>query len=354
MKPQVEKLRAAMKEKGIDAFFSSEPLIRRYLSGFTGSTGYAVVSADKLEFATDFRYFEQVGLECPDYTLVKLNKDHTIVDYIRESGYRCIAVEETFMTLQTYQMIRQALPEVEIVYGFDLVNAIRMIKFPHELELYEKSTQITNAIIKEFFEFVRPGLTEIELNDFILAAVRRHGADNCFFDPITLTGPNSSMCHGKPSDRILQAGDFLLLDMGVNYKGYASDVSRTVVVGKASERQKEIYQIVLEAHYAAAKGIRIGMSALEADKIARDYITKAGYGECFSHALGHGFHDGLVLRDNPAVSSTILQENMVFTIEPGIYIPGFGGVRIEDDYVLTKDGCRSFCTYPKELQELPV
>ena len=353
MKEQLIKLRQVLKEERIDAFLSSEPLIRRYLSGFTGTAGYAVVSQDRLDFCTDFRYFEQMQLECPDYELVKLSKDYTLVDYLRDQGFRRVAVEETFITLQLCDQIRRALPDVELVYGFQMVNSIRMIKFADEIQLHKESCEITNRIVEEFFQYVRPGMTEIQLNEFILAAVRRHGADNCFFDPITLTGPNTSLNHGKPSNRQVQVGDFILLDMGVNYKGYASDVTRTAVMGPASDKQKEIYNLVLSAHKTAAAGIRAGMTCFEADKLARDVIEAAGYGQNFGHALGHGFHDGLVLRNNDECAKMTMKENMVFTIEPGVYLPGWGGVRIEDDYVLTADGCRSFCTYTKELQELP-
>lgn len=349
---RIEKLRDELKKRNIDAFISSEPLIRRYLSGFTGSTGYAVISQEDMAFATDFRYFEQAALECPDFNLVKLSKDYTIFDYLREKQFKHIAIEETFMTVDIYHSLTKLLPDVHIAYGLDLINEIRRIKSADEIELHRESCEITNKIISDFFEFAEPGISEIELNDFVLDKVRKYGADNCFFEPITLTGPRTSLCHGKPTERKLQSGDFLLIDMGVNYKGHASDVTRTAVIGKASGKQKEIYNIVLEAHMASLEQIKTGMTAFEADRIARDIISKAGYGEYFNHALGHGFNDGLILRDNHAVSDTVLQENMVFTIEPGIYIPGLGGVRIEDDVVLTKDGCRSLCTYPKELLEL--
>jgi len=308
MTVRIEKLRNELKKRNIDAFVSSEPLIRRYLSGFTGSTGYVVISEKDMDFATDFRYFEQVALECPGFNLVKLSKDYTIFDYLRDKQFKCIAIEETFMTVDVYHNITRLLPDLKIVYGLEMINQIRMIKSEDEIELHRKSCQITNKIIADFFEFARPGLSETELNNFVLNKVREYGADSCYFDPITLTGPRTSLCHGKPTERKLQTGDFLLIDMGVNYKGYASDVTRTIVIGKANEKQKEIYNIVLEAHMASLEQIEIGMTAFEADKIARDVIRKAGYGEYFQHALGHGFNDGLVLRDNHDVSNTVLHD----------------------------------------------
>lgn len=354
MKQQLVTLRRKLKEEQIDAFVSMMPLVRRYLCGFTGTNGYAVVSEGRLDFLTDFRYLEQSAKECPDFNIVEISKDYHLWDYLREHGLKRIALEEQTMTVDVYEQLRANVPGFEPVYGFELVNAIRQIKTPEEITLHRKSCEMTNAIIAEFFDYVRPGMTEKELNAFILDQVVKHGADNCFFDPITLTGPNSSLCHGKPTDRSVEEGDFILLDMGVNLNGYASDVTRTAVLGKANEKQKEIYSVVLEAHRKAAAEIHVGMTAFEADKIARDVITEAGYGAYFGHALGHGFHDGVVLRNDPQISSLVLKEHMAFTIEPGIYIPGFGGVRIEDDYILTKDGCVSLCTYPKELMELPV
>lgn len=354
MKEQTARLRRVLEEKEIDVFLGQSPLVRRYLSGFTGSNGFAAVSRDHADLLTDFRYFEQAAKEAPDFQLVKLGRDYHLSDYLRERGYRRAAIEENCMTAAEYRGLCEKAPRTELVYGAELVNRLRQIKTPEEIELHRKSCEMTNRIVEEFFRFAKVGMTEIELNDFILSAVRRHGADSCFFDPITLTGPNSAMCHGKPSERKLEEGDFLLLDMGVNYKGYASDVTRTAVMGEAGEKQKEIYRIVLEAHMKAFREIRAGMTAFEADKIARDVITEAGYGECFQHALGHGFHDGLVLRNDHEVSDAVLKENMIFTIEPGIYIPGLGGVRIEDDVLLTEKGCVSFCTYTKELVNLQL
>lgn len=352
MKHHITKLRKLMKDAKIDAFMSSEPLIRRYLSGFTGSTGYAIVTHNDLEFCTDFRYFEQVLLECPDFKLIKLDKDYTAVEYLKDKSFERIAVEETFISLFTSDQICNAIPKIELVYGLDLINSIRMIKSPDEEKLHRASCEITNKIIENFFAYVKPGMSEKELNSFIQQAIGDYDDVDFFFDPITLTGPNTSLSHGKPTIRKVELGDFILLDMGVNYKGYASDVTRTAVVGKATDKQKRIYSIVLDAHKTAAAEIRPGMTAYEADALARDVIVKAGYGDYFGHALGHGFHDGLVLRDDPLISSTVLKENMIFTIEPGIYIPNWGGVRIEDVYILKADGCHSFCSYTKELQEL--
>lgn len=354
MREQVNKLRNVLKQKEIDIFLASSPIIRKYLSGFTGYGGYIIVGQDIQDVATDFCHYEQALMESPDFQLIKITHNYTIVDYIKEKGFKRIAFEEKVMTVAEYLNLRDKLPEVEFVPGSAMINKIRQIKTAEEIEGYKKSCQVTNKIVEEFFDYIKVGMTEIEMNHFIHAAAKRHGAEGHMFEPITLIGPNCSLCHGNPTERKLQEGDFVLLDMGVSYKGYFSDVTRTAVMGKASDKQKEIYEIVRHAQEAAIKNIKIGMTAYDAHMIAADIIAEAGYGECFQHALGHGFKDDLVIRASEVDKDTILEENMVFTVEPGIYIPGFGGVRIEDDVVLTKDGCVSFCTYGTELRELEI
>lgn len=352
MKEQVTKLRNILKEQEIDVFLGSSPFTRKYLSDFTGYGGYVIIGQDVNDLATDFTHYEQALIESPEFPLIKLKHDYSIGDYLQERGFKRIAFEEKFMTAETYLQLKKQLPEAELIFGSKLISKIRQIKTAEEIAGHKKSCEVTNQIVKEFFEFAKVGMTEKELNEFVLECASKHGAEGHFFSPITLTGPNACLCHGNPTERKLQEGDFLLLDMGVMYNGYASDVTRTAVMGKASEKQKEIYEIVRYAQEVAIKNIKIGMTAYDAHMLAADVIAKAGYGEYFQHALGHGFKDDLVIRANEIDKDTILEENMVFTVEPGIYIPGFGGVRIEDDVVLTKEGCVSFCTYTTELQEL--
>ena len=354
MKPQVEKLRKILKEQNIDIFMASSPIMRDYLSNFKGYGGYIIVGDGIQDVVTDFCHYEQAEMEAPDFRLVKITENNNIVNYIAENGFKRVAFEETFMTVSLYLDLLKKLPEVEFVPGSEMLNKIRQIKTAEEIEGYKKSCEVTCAIQKEFFDYIKVGITEIEMNNFIHAAAKRHGAEGHMFEPITLIGPNASLCHGFPTERKLEEGDFVLLDMGVIYQGYMSDVTRTAVMGKASDKQKEIYEIVRYAQKECIKKIKIGMTAYEAHMIAQDIIAEAGYGECFQHALGHGFKDGLVIRGNEIDKNTILEENMVFTVEPGIYIPGFGGVRIEDDVVLTKEGCVSFCTYGTDLRELEV
>ena len=352
MREQITRLRAVLAEEGIDIFLGSNPLTRKYLAGFTGFGGYVIVGKDVQAIATDFCHYEQSELESPDFKLVKLTYTYSIIDYLRESGFKKVAFEEKTMTAAEYLNLKTELPDVEFVFGAGILAKVKQIKTAEEIEAYKKSCEVTNAIVKDFFEYAKLGMTEKQLHEFILERAKFYGAEGHMFSPITLVGENSSLPHGNPTDRELREGDFLLLDMGVVYNGYPSDVTRTAVMGKASDKHKEIYEIVRYAQKECIKRIKVGMTAYEAHMIAADIIAEAGYGDCFGHALGHGFKDDLVIRNMEIDKDTILKENMIFTIEPGIYIPGFGGVRIEDDVVLTKDGCVSFCTYTTDLQEL--
>ena len=181
-------------------------------------------------------------MEAPDFHLVKITEDYNIVNYIAENGFKSVAFEEKFMTVDQYLHLKEKLPEVEFIPGSSIINKIKQIKTPEELEGYKKSCEVTCAIQKEFFDNLKEGMTEIEMNAFIHAAAKRHGAEGHMFEPITLIGSNASLCHGFPTERKLQKGDFVLLDMGVIYNGYMSDVTRTAVFGKASDKQKEIYE----------------------------------------------------------------------------------------------------------------
>lgn len=351
MKKPIEDLRKRMKDENIDAYLSMNPINRRYISGFTGSTGYAVVSEKNADFATDFRYFTQVKKECPDYELVSIHKDYTIFEYLNERGYKTIAIEEDFMTAGLYKEFEKNVPSAKFVNGSRMLNEIRMIKSEEELELFKEACRITDEIMMDVIKSIKAGMTEKEVNALILKEMIDKDAETYFFMPIVASGARSSMPHGRPTDKKIEPGDFVVIDMGIIYKGYYSDMTRTVVIGKASERQKEIYDTVLRAQLRATELIMPGMTGTEADKIARDIIEEAGYGEYFKHALGHGFEDGLVLAEGPR-GNTVLKENMVFTIEPGIYIEDFGGVRIEDTVILTKDGCLPLYKAPKELIEI--
>jgi len=235
------------------------------------------------------------------------------------------------------------------------VDALRQIKSEEELEYLEKAEAIGDLAFEKILTILKPGMTELEVAAELEYQMKKAGAENFSFSTIVASGLNSSMPHAIPGEKKLEEGDFVTMDFGCTYKGYCSDMTRTVVLGKASEKQKEIYNTVLKAQLAALDAIKAGVTGKSVDKVARDIITEAGYGECFGHGLGHSV--GLFIHEEPRLSpagETVLEENMIETVEPGIYVPGFGGVRIEDMVAVTKDGCKNFTHSPKELIEIPV
>ena len=295
MKNRIAGLRKVLREKGIDAFVSINPINRRYLSGFTGSSGFAVISESGLCFATDFRYYEQVVKECPEYTLVPLSKQFTIYGYLIEKAFHTVAVEEDFMTVDVFGHLKNNVCKTEFVNGANILNKLRRIKSDDELKLIAKACKITDEIMIFAISSINEGMTERQLSDLILLKTIESGAETYYFMPIVVSGLRSSMPHGAPTDKKFEKGDFVTIDMGVIFEGYFSDMTRTVVIGKASDKQKQIYSVVLKAQLAATDLIRPGMLGLEADKIARDILEEEGFGQFFNHALGHGFQDGLIL-----------------------------------------------------------
>lgn len=348
---RIEELRKSLRDKKVDAYLCVNPINRRYISGFTGSTGYAVISEKDTDFVTDFRYFGQVAKECPEYKLIEIGKDYNIYDYLKEKTFKTVAIEEDFMTVDAFKNLEKNVPQTNFISGTKMINEIRMIKSEDELELFREACSITDETMMSVINTIKAGMTEKQINAHILSKFIELGADTYFFMPIVASGVRSSMPHGQPTDKKIENGDFVIIDMGILYKGYFSDMTRTVVIGKATDKHKEIYNAVLKAQLTATELIRPGMPGNEADKTARDVIEKEGYGKYFGHALGHGFHDGLVL-SNDSRGDTILKENMVFTIEPGIYMENYGGVRIEDTVVLTKNGCVPLYKTTKELIEI--
>ena len=235
----------------------------------------------------------------------------------------------------------------------DLIERERRIKTPEELKLLRKAEAIGDKAFSDILNILKPGMTELEVAAELEYSMKKNGATGLSFDTIAASGINSSMPHAIPGTKKLENGDFLTMDFGCLYEGYCSDMTRTVVIGKASDEQKKIYNIVLKAQTEAVSGIRAGLKCIDVDRIARSIIEEAGYGRYFGHGLGHSV--GLYIHESPALNTrdeTVLVEGMIETIEPGIYIPGFGGVRIEDMGAVTKDGYDNFASSPKELIEI--
>ena len=245
------------------------------------------------------------------------------------------------------------LEELAAEYGDRIY--IYKIKTEEELTYLARAEEIGDKAFEKLLKVVKPGMTELEVAAELEYLMKKEGAEDLSFNTIIASGLNSSMPHAIPGYKKLEVGDFVTCDFGCKYKGYCSDMTRTFVLGKASEKQKEIYNVVLKAQLAGLAAVKAGVSGSSVDKVSRDIIAEAGYGEYFGHGLGHSV--GLFIHESPRLSpsdDTILQAGMIETVEPGIYVPGFGGVRIEDMVVVTEDGCRNLAHSPKELIEVPI
>jgi Xaa-Pro aminopeptidase len=339
---RLTKLRQKLADEKLDAMLITDAANRRYLSGFSGSAGTLVISQERAVLATDFRYYEQVGQQAPHFELAKVKDEFVklLPDLIGEMGGRRLGFESQNVTVALHQQFSEALPqEVELVATSDLVLEMRATKDEDELLKLQQAIDLTDAAYAHIADFMQPGMTERQVAWELESFMRTQGAEGVAFVTVA-SGPNGAMPHARPSDRPIQVGDPVVMDMGALVEGYHSDLTRTVVLGQASARYREVYEIVLQAQQAALQGIRPGMTGREADALARDVIEEAGYGEQFGHGLGHGV--GLVVHEQPRMAyrfdKQVLRPGMVFTVEPGIYLPGEFGVRIEDVVVLREDG----------------
>lgn len=351
---KLAKLKAQLQTAEIDALLVTRPENRFYISGFQGSAGYVVVTVERAYLLVDFRYIEQAKQQAPEFEIVRIGQGwrETLQDKLQEAGVERLGFEQDHVTYSMYRQLEEGL-QVELVPVRNLVENLRRVKNATEIEHMQAATNIAEAAWLEILPTIKVGQTEKEVALRLEMAMRRKGAERMAFPIIAASGPRSSLPHGAPTERELQDGDFLTLDFGAVKGGYCSDMTRTVVLGQPNERQREIYGIVLKAQLAAQAAVKPGIRGMDVDKVARDIIAAAGYGENFGHGLGHGV--GLQVHEGPGAGSrseTVLQPGMVITIEPGIYISGFGGVRIEDMVLVTAEGYKNFNSTSKELISL--
>ncbi|GGE10193.1 peptidase M24 [Marinithermofilum abyssi] len=352
MERRLEKLRKRMEEEGVKAFLVSHPINRRYISGFTGSAGWVVVTADAQAVVTDFRYVEQVKEQSPNFRLVehKGNPLATVVEECRRLGVQTLAFEENHLTYAQAAKLKEAAGEIALEPTNGLVEQIRQIKDEEELRILRRAVQIADDAFAAVLKELQPGKKETEIALRLEILMREMGATSSSFDIIVASGPRSAMPHGVASDRVMQRGDLVTLDFGALYQGYCSDITRTVMLGQPNEKQREIYEIVLDAQKRAVAAIRPGITGKEEDAVARDLIREQGYGDAFGHSTGHGL--GMEVHEAPGLSSksdTVLEPGMVVTVEPGIYLPDVGGVRIEDDVLVTPKGHEVLTQSPKDM-----
>lgn len=334
----------------IDAMLSTHLPNVRYLSGYSGSNGQMLVGANGCRFFTDGRYIEQSRREVPDVERVIYSTDwiEQLTTACRELGAKRLGFEAPYVTYRSHEELAKAADT--LVPLDDEVGKLRWAKDPEELALIERAQELTDAGFETILTKFEEGITERELALELDWAMLRGGAEAVAFETIAAFGEQAAEPHHSPTDRSLRRGDVVKLDFGAVHEGYHSDMTRTVAFGEPPEELRKVYQVVLEAQLAGIEAVRAGVSGGEADKAARSLIEAAGYGEAFTHSLGHGvgleIHEGPTLR---AGSDEVLPEGTVVTVEPGVYLAGVGGVRIEDMVVVTATGCRPMPSSSKEL-----
>lgn len=328
----------------------------RYLTGFSGSSALVVVTPRDVVLITDFRYQTQVAEEVGDVARTVIEGASLWTGLWQQLAHMPVKVlgfETTHIQHRDFQRLVEAGARWQWRPTVDLVETLRERKDGAELERIQSAANVATRALERTLPQVRAGMTELEVAGVLEKALRDEGSEGFPFPSIVASGPRAALPHARSSSRALESGDFLLMDFGAEVGGYCSDLTRTVVVGRASEEQKAVYETVRVANERAATGVRAGMSGRDADALARHYIERAGYGELFGHSLGHGI--GLEVHEAPRLARTsdgTLPEGAVVTIEPGVYRPGWGGVRIEDDVVLGADGPHILTEFPRELLEL--
>ena len=345
---RIEKLRQALGERELDGIFISQPDNRRYLSGFDGSSGFLMVTPQDKILATDFRYTVQAKNQAPDYEIFPVTNDisHWFPGLAVGVNIKRLGFEAGHISFALHQQLCDILnkgkSQLKLIPVDGMIESIRAIKEPEEIELITRAAGITDAAIADIEDKIQPGMTETEIAWEIEKFIRERGSETTPFDIIVASGPNSALPHARPSTRATKTGEPIMIDIGASIEGYGSDLSRTICLGTPDDTFKKLYDIVLGAQLAAINIINEGMTGGEADSMARVVIEEAGYGEAFGHGLGHGV--GLAPHEPPRLgpnSSDRLSNDMVFTIEPGIYLEGWGGVRIEDLVVMEKGKVRA-------------
>lgn len=351
MNKRINKMLLFMEENQLDAFLVSKAENIRYLSGFTGGEdARLLLSPERCYIFTDSRYFEQVARECPDWELVE-SRPPGLEELQRvSSGFTRLGVESHAISYNDYGELEQSLP-AELVPLVNVVEKLRQVKDEDELQMMRKAARIGDEVFSDLCRHkIAPGASERELASEIAYLLRRKGCDKEAFDTIALSGDNAALPHGRPGERRLVAGDMLTMDFGGFYSGYAADMTRTVAIGAAQGELPSRYQAVLESQRLGVAMVKAGVTCREIDMAVRDCLEQQGLGPYFQHSTGHSL--GLQIHETPAVSSrsdAVLEENMVITIEPGIYIPGWGGIRIEDTVIVKNGGCEVITHSDKSL-----
>ena len=350
---KIQAIREALTARNLDAIVLTDEKNRRYATGFHSTAGALYVSHKQAVFYTDFRYIEAAKAQIADAEVREIGPGHSYAGVInkllREDGAAKVALEDDCLTHADYLRWSDSLCAEAVAQG-DLMNMLRTVKTQDELDKIVRAQRIAERAFEEILSEIKPGVSEREIAARLTYLMLHYGAENMSFDPIVVSGANSSKPHGVPSDKLIESGDFVTMDFGCICDGYCSDMTRTVAVGSVTDEMRRVYKTVLDAQLAGIQAARAGVTGQAVDGAARQIITDAGYGDCFGHGFGHGV--GLFIHEAPNASTRSeqpLPAGAVLTAEPGLYLPGRFGVRIEDMLFLTEDGNRNLTLAPKEL-----
>ncbi|MFC0522649.1 M24 family metallopeptidase [Pontibacillus salicampi] len=351
---KIQRIREALEKENLDGLLITDGKNRRYMTNFTGTAGVVFITKEKAILITDFRYTKQAAEQVSEYEIVQ----HTgpiqeeVASIAKELEIKRLGFEKQHLTYAEFETYQRVL-ESEFVPTGGQIEKLRLIKTEDEIKILKEAAEIADKAFEHILNYIKPGVKEIEVSNELEFFMRRQGATSSSFDIIVASGYRSALPHGVASDKVIQSGELVTLDFGALYKGYCSDITRTVAVGEISDELHTIYDTVLQAQLRGMEGLKAGITAKEADDLTRDFIKEKGYGSYFGHSTGHGI--GLDVHEGPGLSfrsQETLKPGMVVTVEPGIYVPDVGGCRIEDDTVITEHGNERLSTSTKELIKL--
>jgi len=338
---------------GLDAILFSSLENIRYLCGFSGSDGVLIQAGQERIFLSDFRYEEQAKAEIRDATFRKYKKKmEGVAECLKSMGVRRLGFEATALTYENYQRLKEKLPRVTLVPLVDQIANLRARKEPEEVEKIRRAIQIASQSFEATLPRLKPGAREKRVSGFLEIQMKRRGGETPAFAPIVASGPRGALPHGAATEKKMEKRELVVVDFGVRFQGYHSDETKTLILGKPDAQQRKIYDLVRLAQERAMKAVKPGVRVRQIDAAARQVISQAGYGKFFGHGTGHGV--GLAIHEPPTISPRgkgVVEPGMVFSVEPGIYLPGWGGVRLEDLILVTERGCETLTYLSKDLKD---
>ena len=343
-----------MNDHGIEGMLITKPENRHYFSGFSGSAGTLLISDHESKLLTDFRYIEQAAAQAKQCEILRYTASpyELLADTAVKLGLTRIGFESDFVTYDMYTKLTEGMSTIHLLPV--QIDELRMMKDENEVAAIKKAVEIADSAFVHILSFIKPGISEQTVALELEYQMRKLGAEKPAFDTIVASGKRGALPHGIASKKIIELGDFVTMDFGAVYQGYHSDITRTICMGSPTDKQRQLYDIVLTAQLAGVEAVQPGKTGREVDAVARKIIVDAGFGDYFGHGLGHGL--GLYIHEDPRLSpsntQTVLMESMVVTVEPGIYLPEWGGIRIEDTVLVSTDGCQILTASSKHLIEI--